>query len=151
MAPATSKKGGDLVRTEPSTLSLLNSSPAIRLAFENTWCIPFCQNIQKVGHNAKLARLFALNFQESRVKLGYLEIILTEKFIANATNLPTIGEKWFKGDELDIVAYKQFVNPEYLDSFASTFPKIYLQEKYIDLLKVIKTYFTCKGRFSRIY
>jgi len=76
------------------------------MAFENTGCIPFCQKIQKVGHNAKLASLFSLKFQDSRVKLGDLEIILTEKFIADATNLPTSGEKWFKGDELDILAYK---------------------------------------------
>lgn len=130
MALATSKKGGDLVHTEPNTLSLINSSPSIRMAFENTWCIPFYHKIQKVGHNAKLASLFALNFQDSRVKLGYLQIILIEKFIADATNLPTTGEKWFKGDELDIVAYKQFVKLEYLDRFASTFPSIYLQEEY---------------------
>lgn len=71
------------------------------------------------------------------MKLGVLEIILTEKFIANATNLPTTGEKWFKGDELDILADKQFVKPEYLDKFSSTLSNIYLQEKYVEILKVI--------------
>jgi len=40
------------------------------------------------------------------MKLGDLEIVLIEKFIAGPTNLPTIGKKWFKGDELDILAYK---------------------------------------------
>ena len=29
-------------------------------------------------------------------------IILTKNLIVDATNLPTAGEKWFKGDELDI-------------------------------------------------
>lgn len=45
MAPTAKKKVGELVRTEPSTLSLLNSSLAIRVAFENTGCIPFYQKV----------------------------------------------------------------------------------------------------------
>lgn len=85
------------------------------------------------------------------MKLGELEIILIEKFSANATKLPTAQEKWFKGDELDIWAYKKFVKPNYLDNFASAFPNIYLQEQYVNLMKVIKIYFTCEGRFSKIY
>jgi len=76
---------------------------------------------------------------------------MSEKFISNVTNLPTIGEKWFKGDELEILAYKHFVKLKFLDKFASTFPNVYLQEQYVDLLKVIQRYYTYEGRFSRIY
>lgn len=126
MAPATSKNGGDLIHTEPNTLSLLNSSLAIRVAFDNTGCIPFCQKIWKIIHNVKLTSLFSLNFHDNIVKLGDLKIVLNEKFIANVTNLATTGEKWLKGDELDIFSYKQFVKLKYLNKFSSTFPIIYL-------------------------
>jgi len=35
-----------------------------------------------------------------------VEILIIEKLIADATSLPTVGEKWFKGDELDISVFK---------------------------------------------
>lgn len=94
------------MRTKPNNLSLLNSSPAIRVAFENTGCILFCQKIQKIVHNDRPSSMFSLNFQDGRVKIGDLEIVLAEKFVVDATNLPIVGEKWFKGDELDILSYK---------------------------------------------
>lgn len=111
MGPIVNKKRGDLMCTEPNTLNIINSSPAIRVAFENTCCIPFCKKVQKVGHNTRLTNMFSLNFLDGKVKLGNLEIFVTEKFIADATNLPIVGEKWFKGDEVDILAFKQFVKP----------------------------------------
>lgn len=134
MAPISRKNGSDLVHTKPKILSFPNSSPVIRVDFENIGCISFCQKIQKVGHDVKLACLFALNFQDNRVKLGDLEILLFERFVTDATNLPKMGEKWIKGDELDILAFKKFVKVKYLDKFASTFPSTDLQEQYVDLL-----------------
>ena len=58
-----------------------------------------------MGHN-RLASLFSLKFRDNRVKLGNVEILIIEKLIADATSLPTVGEKWFKGDELDISVFK---------------------------------------------
>jgi len=107
----TSKKGGDVGRTEPTTLNLVNSSLVIRVAFENFGCIPFFQNFRKVGHHTRLANMFALNFKNDKAKLGNLEIVFTKKLIVGATGLPTADEKWFKGDELDISAFKEFFKP----------------------------------------
>jgi len=80
-----------------------------------------------------------------------MEIIIIEKFVADATSLPTTREKWFKGYELDISTFKQFVKPEFSDKFATTFPTIYLQDHYNELLKVIQRYFMCEGRFNKVY
>jgi len=80
-----------------------------------------------------------------------MEIIVTKKFIRDATCRPTTGEKWFKGDELEISAFKQFVKPQFGDTFDTTFPTIYLQDHYNELLKVIQRYLTCEGRFNSIY
>lgn len=151
MAPTVNRKGGDIVRIEPQTLTMVNSSPAIRVTFENAGCIPFCQMIQNMGYHTQLASLFALNFKNGRVKLGDVEIVITEKLIADATGLPTAGEKWFKGDELEVSAFKEFVKPEFSNEFATTFPTTYLRDHHSELLKLVQRYFTCEGRFSRAY
>lgn len=126
VAPTTSKKRGDVVRTEPKTLALVNSSPTIRVAFENAECIPFCQKVQKVGHRTRLASLFALNFTDDTVKLGYLEVVVTKKLFADATGLPKTSEKWFKGHDMDVSTFKEFVKPEFSNKFATTFPIVYI-------------------------
>jgi len=46
------KKWGDIVRFEPQGLTLINSNPTIRVAFEHTGCIRFCEKIQ--GYNSQL-------------------------------------------------------------------------------------------------
>lgn len=72
--------------------------------------------------------MFALNFKNDRVKLGYLEIVVIEKIIVDATRLPTAGEKWFKGDDMDVSAFKEFVKPMFSNTFATSFPTVYLQD-----------------------
>lgn len=46
-----------------------------------------------MGHKTRLASLFALNFHDNIVKLGNVEIVVTENLIADVTSLPTTGEK----------------------------------------------------------
>lgn len=53
---------------------------------------------------------------------------------------------------LDIVHYKYFIKPKYKNKeYEAIVPREYLLEPHRKLLKVIKRYFTCEGRFGRVY
>lgn len=73
MDPTTSRKGGDFVCIETNTLNLINFSQTVRVAYENVGCIPFCQKVEKMGHNTRLDSLFAMNFHDNIVKLRNVE------------------------------------------------------------------------------
>jgi hypothetical protein len=59
----------------------------------------FYENIQ-VRH-MEVAKQFSLNFYGVKMKVGSLEIQVTEHTIALATGMPLQGERWCKGTPLD--------------------------------------------------
>jgi hypothetical protein len=53
---------------------------------------------------------------------------------------------------LDILCYKDFIKPDCLNGkIGADIPSQYLLEPFQKLLKVIRRYFTCEGRFDRVY
>ena len=62
-----------------------------------------------------------------------------------------MGEKWFKQVSLDLSHYQPFLKPRYQADCKTIFPFSHLLERYAPLTKVIMKYFTCEGRFSRLY
>ena len=68
-----------------------------------------------------------------------------------ATEIPSVGEMWFKHANLDLSYYETFLKPRYKDDFKSIFPFSHLLERYVPLMRVIMKYFTSEGRFSRLY
>ena len=53
---------------------------------------------------------------------------------------------------LDIARHKDFLQPKYRDKeYGSIIPNEYLLEHHNKLLQSIQRYFTCDGRFERIY
>ena len=76
---------------------------------------------------------------------------MSKDIIAQATCIPNQGEIWVKGMELDLEHNKMFLKPQYKDSPSHIFPSKHLLDKYIPLMKTIQDYFTCEGRFSKLY
>jgi hypothetical protein len=104
-------KGGEIVRTEPYYMQLLNSNHLFREAFHMVGCINFCQNMQR--GNLEVARESALNFNGTKTKVGMLEFEFSEQSISVATNIPNDVEKWFKSMSLNSSFSKEFLKPEY--------------------------------------
>lgn len=53
---------------------------------------------------------------------------------------------------LDPMFYTDFLNTKYIkQKFGATIPREYVLEPYEKLLRVIRRYFTCEGRFDRVY
>ena len=49
------------------------------------------------GHHAEVTKLFAMNLKDDIVQIGGFEFIINEDKIVEATKLPQVGERWFKG------------------------------------------------------
>jgi hypothetical protein len=53
---------------------------------------------------------------------------------------------------LDVLCYEEFIKPDCLNGKVEAgIPSRYLQEPFRKLLRVIRKYFTCEGRFDRIH
>jgi len=84
--------------------------------------------------------------------VGNLQFQFSEDTIVVATKIPTHGEQWFKGMQLDLSYYHDFLKPEFRNTdFGATIPREILLESHIKLLRVIQRFFTCEGRFTRVY
>jgi hypothetical protein len=54
--------------------------------------------------------------------------------------------------QLDLACYHEFLKLEFRDTdFGATIPKELLLENHSNLLRIIKIFFTCEGRFTRVY
>jgi hypothetical protein len=77
---------------------------------------------------------------------------VSEGKIVVSTKIPILGERWFKGIPLDSVFYIDFLKTKYRNQkIGATIPREYVLDPYEKLLRVIQTYFTCEGRFDRVY
>jgi hypothetical protein len=77
---------------------------------------------------------------------------VTEENISVATKIPPRGEKWYKGMSLDILYYEYFIKPNCLNGKIRVgFLSQYLWKPFQNILNVIRRYFTCEGRFDRVY
>lgn len=63
-------RGGEIVRFEPQYLALIKLDPTIRVAFEKTGCIRFCENLQ--GYSVQLTKGNFLKFISVYVKVREL-------------------------------------------------------------------------------
>jgi hypothetical protein len=122
----------------------------IKDSFEQAGCMYFCERIQ--GYNAQLAEQFALNFISVSATIAGITFQVTEETMSDATKIPLQGEKWFKGMPFDISCYMDFIKPEYRNrKIGADIPSEYLLDLFEKLLKIIKKYFTCEGRFDKVH
>ena len=62
-----------------------------------------------------------------------------------------MGEKWFKQENLDMSYFEPYVKPRYKDHHKSFFHFSHLLDRYEPMMKIIMKYFTCEGKFPRLY
>jgi hypothetical protein len=113
-------------------------------------CIRFCEKIQ--GYNQQLTKEFSLNYNGVQTTIVGVIFPVSEESIVVATKIPILGERWFKGMPLDSAFYIDFLKPKYKNQkIGATIPREYVLDPYEKLLRVIQRYFTCEGRFDRVY
>ena len=151
MPPRKDNKSGSHNRFEPITTQEINDSPLILFNFHELGCLCFFQKFQEVKNHPPLTHLFSLRLQEGKVHIVGLDFILIPKAVSKATKIPYLGEKWFKKAYLNQDHYKPFLKPSYQNEGKAIFPSSHLLNSYALLMKVIIRYFTCEGRYSRVY
>ena len=89
------KKGGGLaLRQELGDISYHESHPEVCRLFRDAGCYRFCEKIQ--GSHQQVVEAFALSFDGSKALIGKEEFQVDETLIAEVTELPRTGDKWFK-------------------------------------------------------
>jgi hypothetical protein len=145
-----SRKGGTVVRTEPTDMHLFEAEPMAREVFQRVGYLTFCQNMQR-GH-AEVARKFASHFDGLNTKVGDIDFEVSETSISTAIGIPITEEKWFKSMVLNAAFSKDFLKPEYqTDNLSKGVPRSHLVGEFDKILKIIQRYFTCEGRFNTLY
>jgi hypothetical protein len=143
-------KGGEILRTKPYDIQLLNFEPLFREAFKRVGCINFWKTKHR-GH-PYVAIEFALNFNGTKTKVGMLEFDVLDHSIFVAIEIHKSGENWFKVMSLNTTFSKEFLKPEYQDdNFSKGVPRSHILEFFDKMLRVIQRYFTCEWRFNMVY
>ena len=88
-----------LNRFEILGLELIEADEKVVLLFEKVGWGQFFKCFD--GHNAEVTKLFALNLKENVAQIGGFKFIINEDKIAEATKLPQIGDRWFKGGKVN--------------------------------------------------
>ena len=84
-----------LNRFEISGSELIEDNQEVAKKFEKMGWGHFLRSFD--GHHVEITKLFTMNFEDDRVQIGGFELVINEDKIAEATKLPQVGERWFKG------------------------------------------------------
>jgi hypothetical protein len=104
-------------RHEPKTyvdLEALLEYEATRDIFKRAGWDPFLRKFD--GYNDAITLQFALHFQGGFAKVGELEFEVMEKFISEAIQLPTTGQRWTKGQHVEKKLCTQLLKPQYRET-----------------------------------
>ena len=102
-------------------------------------------------NHPELSWLFIINLHESKLNPTRVTFDLSIDAIANATGIPSVGEKWFKQANIDMSYFEPYLKPMYKYHNKSIFPFSHLLDRYAPMMRIIMKYVTCEGRFSRLY
>jgi len=107
--------------------------------------------VANVRVHHELARLFALHLQGGQSVLARVTFTFTPETISVAIGIPNTGEQWHKKKKVERHHYEPYIKDSYLNQLTGVFPFRFLSDEYAPLMKLIMKYFSCEGRFSRLY
>jgi hypothetical protein len=97
--PIPKKRSGSMVMFEPTNTSIIEKDPNHVDSFKCMGCWRFCQKLQ--GHHLEVSRDFVQNYKSGKTNVGPLEIHVIAYMIAEVTEIPRIGEQWFKEKRIE--------------------------------------------------
>ena len=150
-APRRHHRSGRHLRDEPNSLTELQACPLAMSYFQHLACFEFCQRVENVRVHHELARLFALHLHGGQSILAGVTFTLTPEAISVATGIPNVGEQWHKKKKVERHHYEPYIKASCLSQLMRVFPFRFLRDEYAPLMKLIMKYFSCEGRFSRLY
>ena len=100
------------------------------------------------GYHSQVTMLFIKNYRDEKVQLESLTVRVNEDSIAEAIDVPTQGEKWFKQQDFQ-GDFSEFFMPgcEKLDWRNGVHVRKMKPSRKIPL-EMIQNYITCDGRMT---
>ena len=78
-----------------------------------------------------MAEAFSLSFNGSKEIIGKEDFLIDEALIAEVTELPSIGEKWFKTTILEEVEFRSYLKPKHRGIiWKKSVPSSWLEENW---------------------
>jgi len=90
-------KGGKIIREEPISLRELHAYPLAVSCFRHQACFEFCELVERVQFHHELAKHFVAHLHNNEVTLARVTFTISPDVISEATRIPNVGEKWYKG------------------------------------------------------
>ena len=119
--------------------------------FKYVGCFDFCELVQRVQHHPALTIVFISNLQDNQVTIVGVTFTISTSVVAATTGIHNVGEKWFKAINIDAQHYESILKPRYKNENKKVFPFSHLLDRFSPMMNNIMKYFTCEGRFSRLY
>lgn len=69
--------------------------------------------MERVQSHHELARLFVAHLHNNEVSLAGVTFTISLAIILGATRSPNVGEKWYKGQDLNEDYYEPYIKPQY--------------------------------------
>lgn len=135
------------MRSEPEGASLLDAYPSCSEVFKIGGWYDYCRGL--AGNHLAVSKAFAKSFDGEKAEFKSLMPRVTEKSIAQATDLSIEGEKWFKRTSLrpsdfNYLLVSDHKNPDWRKGI----PRVWIKKEFRDLLYLIQKYITCERRFA---
>lgn len=142
---------GKLLRVEPEGIKYLEGYPQTKEALKKAKWLKFIQKFR--GYDKEVTKAFARSFNGNTVEVGDLKFTITENTIATATNLPQVGDRWFKNRGLEDQAWRDMLKNLGMDTsiFTKGIPVNVIKEEWTALLLLVEKFITCEGCFGTMY
>jgi hypothetical protein len=142
--------GGSVIRNEPTTTALLEHYPAAYQIFQQAGWLNYFQRLQ--WNNEQQVLQFALNLQEDHFVIQGVQILVTEKDIAQVSGLPIDNTRMFNHKHIIRNAQQNFFLPEERIEFKGRGVQLSsLPPPWPEVARFIKHYLTCEGRYQVVY
>lgn len=142
--------GGEHVCHEPSNVSMLQQNPEALEVFKATGWLQYFKKLQ--GYNNFVALDIAMNLEGGHFVVKGVPINFSEQAIAEVTNLPLCGTRWF-GKRKRVMQTEQLFarGGEVLQQRGHGIARISLPPPSDTVALGIQKFLTCKGRYTILF
>jgi len=141
---------GQCLRAKPEGLDVLMRNKEVEHAFKQVSCWRFSEKLK--GGHVEVTKDFSFNFTSLNSRVGVLEIPISLEVTSIVTKIPRGQEIWFKNLKFEMAPCQEFFKQEFIGSdLTKSVLRSYVKNSYANLLTCIQKYFTCDGRYHKVY
>ena len=138
---------GLIVKSELMGTKYMEGYPQIKKMLQKARWLKFIEKFD--GFHKEITKSSVGYFDGTEVENGDIKFTVTETFIVEATELPRVGERWFKNKEFHSESWKFVLKNPCMDTyvFRKGIPSSTLKNKWRNMLLILilQNFITCEG------